>query len=396
MSTESNERRTRNAAGRFQIASLVLVVSLAAGTAGAQETEPRNTMHRVFEALSQLLPAALDEDRWTQPEQVEAIQEWLDVLAVGARDLAGHARTRDPGFRYLSYSLAANVEEIRFRYEAGRTDQARYFLMESTKNCVACHSSLPRAREFPMAEKLTSQLELDRLSPHEQAQIAVVTRRFEDALDIWEKLFRDENVTPGSLDLGGYLLDYLTIAIRVVGDIERPKPVLERLEKRSGVSRELASRLRAWRRDLSTYGPEVKGEVSLAHAERLIGSTKLDARSVPGRERMVRDLVATTILRRYIDGVGVTDEQLAKAFYLLGFVERRSVGSFWVPQAEFHFEAAMRLHPDGPLAKDAFRLFEESIQIGYGGSAGVQLPVDVQTKLVDLRNLVGIVEGADL
>jgi len=371
------------------------MLAVAAPGAGAEEPEPRTTMHRVFEALSQLLPVAMEEDQWSDPDQVEAIQTWLDVLAGATRDLAAHARTRDPGFRYLSYSLAANVEEIKYRFEAGRADQARYFLLESTKNCVACHSGLPRAREFPLAGKLTESLELERLSPHEQAQIAVMTRRFEDALSIWEDLFRDENVPPASLDLGGYLLDYLEIAIRVVGDVERPLPVLKALAEREDASPQLSMLLEVWRDDLKQYGPEIHGEVSLDHARKLVGSTDLDDAGAAGRERMVRDIVATTVLRRFIDQESVTDPDLARAFYLLGFVERRSVGSFWVPQAEFHFEACMRLDADGPYARDAFRLYEESIQIGYGGSAGVQLPVDVQAKLQELRKLVGVVEGSD-
>jgi hypothetical protein len=60
-----------------------------------------------------------------------------------------------------------------------------------------------------------------------------------------------------------------------------------------------------------------------------------------------------------------------------------------VPQAEFHLEAAIRLDPTGPTARPAYALLEQSLSIGYGGTSAEILPVDLWTKLNELRALVG-------
>jgi hypothetical protein len=106
------------------------------------------------------------------------------------------------------------------------------------------------------------------------------------------------------------------------------------------------------------------------------------------KERLVGDLLASSVLLRFIDAGGRTDAQLAEAYYLLGIAEIRSVDAFWVPQAEFHFEASIRTEPQGAYAMESYALLEESILMGYSGSSGLHLPIDVQVTLEELKRMV--------
>jgi len=346
-------------------------------------------MHRVFEALSHLLPLGVDEEAFNDPANKAEIERWMNVLAGAAGELHDHGRTRDAGFRNLSRSLASDVEEIRYRYQSGRTDEARYFLIESTNNCVACHSRLPRARDFGLAERMNEQIDMSEMSPHERAQIYVATRQFEKALETWEAQFADEKtIRAVDLDIGGSLLDYLAIAIRVVQDPARARRGLERIAQRNDVPRYLARHLARWIADLKRFEAAGKQAPSLAKARELLGVSESSGKIPFGKELLVSDLLASGVLLRFIDTGKRSDSELAEAFYLLGIAEVRNVDAFWVPQAEFHFEAAIRTQPQGPFAVDAYALLEESILVGYSGSSGLHLPVDVWSTLEELRLLV--------
>ena len=105
-----------------------------------------------------------------------------------------------------------------------------------------------------------------------------------------------------------------------------------------------------------------------------------------GRQRIVYDLVASSMLHRIVDAAPVGDPRLAEAYYRLGVIEARSVDSYWVPQTEFHLEAAIRAAPDGPFAERAYALLEEYVLLGHGGPEG--LPDEVTANLAALRVLL--------
>jgi hypothetical protein len=372
------------------VGALVLGGSPAVRAAeGAKPPEPRESMHKIFEALTYLLPASLDEQRFAEPERREEVLRWMDLLVASADEFEQHGERRDVDFRNLSRSLVADVSELRQRYWLGRADEARYFLIELTRYCVACHSRLPKARDFPLGERLVEQIDMDGLSVHEQAQILVATRQFDRALAAWESLFEDPAVPPAQMDLGGYILDYLTVNVRVQRDAKRPQAVLRKIAKRTDTPRYLKRHLADWVRGLEELTDDLAGVPDLSRARALMRRADDLSEFPADRERLVYDLVASALLLRYIDLAPKDDPRLAEAFYWLGVAESRSIDAYWVPQTEFHFEASIRLDPSGPFAEDAYALLEEYVTVGYGGVFGEEeLPLDVWAQLQDLRNMI--------
>jgi tetratricopeptide (TPR) repeat protein len=347
-------------------------------------------MHRVFDALADLLPLSLDSARFKAPENQAEIARAIGMLAGAVLAVEHHGERRDPGFRFLSRSLAADIEEIRQRYHWGRLDEARFFVLEATRNCVACHSRLPSAREFPLADKLLSRIDLEAVSHHERGQIYIATRQFDRALANWEELFASQELTPSQLHLGGYLRDYLTVALRVQGDLPRARKTLEKLSAQLDLPPYLALRIETWIRDLETLEAEPRNSRDLARARALVNRVPTTQQVPDDAALTISDLLASSMLLGYIDSAqqwGTSDASVAEAFYLLGVVEARGVDAYWVPQAEFHLEAAIRMDPQGPMAQRAFSLLEQSMAIGYGGTSPDVLPADLWTKLEELRKL---------
>lgn len=349
---------------------------------------PRAEMQKVFEAIVHLLPIALSDQGWSDPGHREQIQRWIDTLADRSVVLERHGMQQDAGFRHLSRSLSADIEEVRERYRAGRYEESRFFMIEATGNCVACHSRLPTANDFPMAESLIERIDFDALSVHEQTQILIATRQFERAMAAWEQLFADPSIPPAEFDLSGYLLDYMTIGLRVENDPQRVAKTLAKLATRPDVPRYLRRHLDAWVIALRTSSQDLANPDRLATARKLIAGERLAGEAPLARDQTVYDLVASSLLLQFVDGETTTDARRAEAYYLLGLVESRTIDSHWVPQAEVHLETAIRLSPDSATAENAYAVLEEYVIVGWGGASSSDLPADQWAKLHELRELI--------
>jgi len=380
----------------FGLALGLLAITLAspiradqkAASKDAQPARPRAEMQQVFEAVVQLLPIALSDQGWSDPGHREQIQRWIDALADRSVVLERHAMQKDAGFRHLSRSLSADIEEVRERYRAGRYEESRFFMIEATGNCVACHSRLPTANDFPMADNLLQRIDFDSLSVHEQTQILVATRQFERAMAAWEQLFADPSIPPAEFDLSGYLLDYMTIGLRVESDPKRVAKTLSKLAARPDVPLYLRRHLAGWVAALRTTPDDLANPDRLATARKLIAGERLAGEAPLARDQTVYDLVASSLLLQFVDAETTTDAQRAEAYYLLGLVESRTIDSHWVPQAEVHLETAIRLTTDSAIAENAYAVLEEYVIVGWGGASSTDLPADQWAKLHELRELI--------
>ncbi len=366
----------------------VVLLSVLTFPAGAAETSTREIMHDVFQSLRYLLGFTLAEERFNRPSERQSARAKLDTLQRAADQLQAHASGKDVGFQLLSGSLVASVNEFSYFFDESHQDEAQYFLVDMIQNCVACHSRLPRARDFPLGQRLFDGLDTGSFSLQDRALLEVAARRFDDALSTWEQLFRDPEVDPVDLDVEGNLLDYLVTAVRISDDLERPRNTLERLISRPDVPFFMRHYLRAWADDLRSLAPDLKGEARLEKALRLFRRAGLKAIFPGSREQTIYDLVASALLYRYLGDSGQrAGPDLAQAYYTLGVIEARSLERAWpAPKVELHFEAAVRSAPSGPLALKSYANVEEYVLEGFGSPETLK-------RLEELRRLLHI--GAD-
>jgi hypothetical protein len=376
---------------------IVLVLGVAPALAHAAEDASevarlRATMNEVFEAIAQLLPLSLDDARFASAAEKPKIEASLKTLAAASGDIEAHTGARDTGFGQISRSLSRDIAEIRMRYAIGHYPEAQFYVSQLTENCVACHGRLPKARDFPLARKLTDQPDLQALEPRERARLLVATRQFDAALALWEKRMADPSVPPAELDLDGELLSYMVVSIRVQRDYARTQRTLETFARRPDVPRYLAMDLRAWIAQVAELAPSANAEPTLARAREQFARGRALSVYPADRIALVYDLSASSILHRLIVQKKSGKAELAEAYYLLGAIDARLEQGAWVSETEQHLESAIRTDPGGPLADKAYAELEEYTVFAYGGASGETVPPDVAARLEELRKLVDSIE----
>ena len=228
----------------------LLMVSVAASRAAlaasaeAEAELTRARMTQLVEALRVALPLSLSPEAFAAEANRARLEAALRRLRDGASALADHGQQSDVGFSHLSSTLARDATDIHHRFVTGRLDEARFLLGELSSDCVACHARLPYGRDSEIGRSLWNAVDATTLPLDQRVRLQVATRQFGPALESYEALLAGSLVAPAELDLGGFLSDYLTISIRVRGDLARARRHLDTWRKRPD--------LPAYLQDLST------------------------------------------------------------------------------------------------------------------------------------------------
>ncbi len=372
---------------------LIAMTLLGTGHAGAADTgdaATRAVMHEVFDAIAYLLPLSVRDAESASAWDRELIDAKLATLSEASGALVAHAKGKDEEFRYLARSFDETTREIAGSFRETWPSYAYFSLMELTQHCVACHSRLPSEAQTAFGQRLMSRVDPAEFDPSELAQLYVATRQFDAAEKVLERKLLSPKEDAIDLDNAGVLLDYLDLALVVRHDTRRATALLEKFAKRPDVPRYLAARLAAWRASIASLAPVLEGEPSLERARELFHTADTLTRAPRGRERAIHDLVAASLLQRYIAAQpGATGEGVADAYYMLGIIALRTTEpKYSVPEMEGLFASAIRAAPKGPHARESYNLLEE---FGYWRDLHLARARD-DSSLIDmnaLRELVG-------
>lgn len=363
-----------------------VLASCSIATAQYNREETRAAMQKIFAGLRDALPVAVGEKGFSDPAQRARVHAALAQLAGEAEILDNHAKGFDAGGRYLARSLTRDARMALERFEGAHYDAAEFSFLQTAESCVACHSRLASPGDSPLAADFFAGSELADLPLLARARLQIATRRFEDALKTLERAFASSELEPYTMLEP--LTDYLVVSVRVLDDVARPIPVLRRFAQRDDLWAQLRRDVQAWAAALEEAAQGPPAPESLPAARALIEAGPRSALHLSDRRALVHHLLASRVLHRFVATHRDASPELAEAYYLLGLAESRIGRSFWVSQADFYLETAVRTAPGSPIGREAFAFLEEETLLGYTGSGGLHLPDEERKRLDELRALI--------
>lgn len=344
-----------------RILAPVIFACLGASPIAQADEATRSLMDQVFDAIAFLLPLSVRDADTSSTWDRELIDQKLTVLRQSATALATHTEARGPEFGLLARSFEETVTDIDSSFREEWPTYAYFSLMELTQHCVACHAQQPAEVREEFSQRLLARINTDLFDDSELAQLYVATRQFEAA----ERALAHKLLDPGQdaidLDIAGVTLDYLQLAIGVTHTPDRAAVVFEKFAKRADTPLYLRERMNYWRSCLATLAPELTSPPTLTRGRALFAHASEGFRGTRDRGPAVDDLVAATVLRRFIDAQAkATGPEVAEAYYLLGVIALRTLEPrYSVPEMEILFASAIEADPHGPWARPAFLLLEE-------------------------------------
>ena len=78
----------------------------------------------------------------------------------------------------------------------------------------------------------------------------------------------------------------------------------------------------------------------------------------------------------------------AEILYLSGMAERHIHRGLYFSFADIYLKSCILEYPKSPFAQKCYAAYEEGMIMGYTGSAGTELPPDVQAELKSLKEKI--------
>jgi hypothetical protein len=328
---------------------------------------------------------------FSSPEERPRIQKALDQLARYADQVEAHTRRTDGQVQFLARSIARDAQDVQRAYRNGQDARAAFLLQQITENCVACHTRLP-SKDTHLEDAFVDRGRMDGLAPYSRAGLLMAVRRFDDALEVLEGMLVDPDEHPALLIAP--LTDYLVLSLRVKDDYERPIPTLRKLQNHSHIWEQLRLDIEGWIQALPSLRERTRGPARVDVARELVAEGRERNRMGDEQSGLVHFVAASAVLERVLDEHPGAETgspaaaELGEAYYLLGLVEARIGRNYWVSEAPFLLERAIRMAPREPYALEAFRRLEHEVLMQYEGSDEEDIDPEEQRRLGELRILV--------
>jgi len=376
------------------ILSLVFVVSCQSSKEPIQPATPAeatlsSSMQNLRANLVNLLPIVLDPTQFNAPQNRERLLTDVKNL-VDISKQVNHSPAMsqmDPGLRFISTAFSQDLARAQESLELDKREFARYTLMNVTAYCIECHTRTSSGPSFTSVELEKTLLSL---SPMARGEFLLSTRQFDKAFSEFESVIKNLlNTGNRTFELDKAVRYALAISVKFQKDPKKSMDIAQLVEGASKAPYYLKQDAHAWVSSIKEWQNEKKSKNPpdvLKSSDNLLklGRSAQMGSSNRGGEiyflRIVSDL--NSFLRENVD----KDKQ-GHALYLMGLAYE-AVGdiSVWSLHEDY-FESCIRTVPHTKWAERCYTKLEESSFLGFTGTAGVQLPVDVEMKLDSLHKL---------
>lgn len=349
-------------------------------------------MQELSKNLSQLWPIIANEQKFADPANLPAIEQRTNELRKLAHVLNANTPrpNNDPSLGLVSDLFAEDIETALTSLRSGRVQYARRVLLDTTSYCIQCHTQTDRGAKYP---RLDLQADLSGLTPIEKAEFFAATRQFETALQEFETLISDKNFAKTQpFEWQRAARSALAISVKVQKDPNRTIALIKKMEANPSTPQFMKENIQPWLRSANEWRSERSPAIqspyqALNRAEKMIERAQKGQRDPLDQSQDITYFRASGFLHEILATRAARDRISTKALYLAGIAAENTRDlNFWTMH-ETYYELCIRRMPHTELARMCYKRLNDSIIQGYSGSAGTQIPPDIQQRLTTLKGL---------
>lgn len=383
---------------RMKVISMGLAI-LAVQCAHKERTEDsaeklakwHQSMHRLSESLSRLLPLTASPRAFNDPKNRQDIANDVQVLksVAHAIDVSKMKPGHDPAVAFMAQRFSSNMDEALVQLETNRP-YARRLIQQSTAHCISCHT---RTDEGRSNLQLSSLANVQRLTSLEQVEFFIAVRDYDRALERFDQVVNSPDaqiLNPHDMEM--LAEKALAIVVRVKRDSDLANEMVSRIIDARWAPVYLRLNALTWKRSIEQWEKErpvseLNAKEQFRLAKLLINKgNQLRATSPLGQAGLIYFLRASSILHELL-AQSPNQAQYGEELYHAGLAaEALRDMNLWTLQ-EAYYEACIRHSPRTALAKKCYVRLEQIQLSGYATDDGGALPREVRDRLIELKGL---------
>lgn len=332
------------------------------------------SMQNLQKTLSELEPFLFNLKEFNNPDKQTFLREKFQQLAEESKNI-NHNPTlvsKDPTVRFVASRFQSDLERAEEAFSSGKTDFARYQLMKVTSSCIQCHTRMQQGPSFSFKK---SESFFDLMSPSEQAEYLIASRRFDQAFDLILKNIKNaKEGNPTNWQVENMAGLAMIVAVQYQQDQKKALKVVEALEENESTPIYLRAKAQEWKRSLNAWKEEKKKPRSFAELRKLL-------------EKKVSEVDAMRVIPEVLDYLegDLPPAAQGEALLLAGEAYEVLNDVSIMDLHENYYESCILNAPHTPVAKKCYKKLESSVYLGYTGSGGKHVPADVEIWLSKLK-----------
>jgi hypothetical protein len=349
-------------------------------------------MNHAFNALTELIPFLADKDKFMAKPNEKLIATKMGELEKAFKS-AKHDSLLKQDLFYPSYQVINdNLSGSLKAFNAGKKDYAHWRLREVTSLCLDCHTRLPveHTSSFQDGQYNLDHSKFDNAYNLGIAQLIV--RRYSDARVSFTKSIEDKMLKKDIKDLIKPFKQLLVIETKVAKEPQKILTVLNHYLGKNNLPEDVRNSISNWVKRLEAWKGQKEKLAGLKDdkaVENLITKDLKPLKKVNLSEGSydVDLLITSGLLSNYLFE-NPNSKKAPEINYWLGWSEKHLKRENFFGSGDLFLKQCIRRYPSHPVAKDCLEEYTESVEFDFSGSAGTNIPAEVQAELKNLENLI--------
>lgn len=363
-----------------------------------QQAQAKAVMGKVYDSYVKIIPYAYStnykfkEFGNNKNEKAELLKNLTDLSQFFKS--AKHAEFfQRPGFRPSLETINNHLEETIISVESNNFTFSQKRLNVIGALCVSCHSQLPESIAKNAFGNEILQEKRERFeSDFAYANYLYLVRRFSDSKAYFEKSINEalsKSQAASNRDIVAALEKMLAIDTKIKFDYIMAAAFLEKWGKDKRLSSSDLKKIQRWAADLKKWkGFDPSSIKSLpAFIAKYLSPLDIKKEIVFSGEDDVTFIISSGILLNYL--VENPDTQLSpEILYWMSLAEKRMAQTYFFSLGDLYLKDCIRKYPSSPYAKKCYQEYANSIETGFTGSSGTDIPAEELKELKKLKNLL--------
>tara|TARA_B100001248_G_scaffold262708_1_gene261272 strand:- start:2093 stop:3196 length:1104 start_codon:yes stop_codon:yes gene_type:complete len=284
----------------------------------------------------------------------------------------------DPMVRQSLQRLQSSIDNALEAYVGGNLKYSQSLLQNAVSYCYNCHTS----NNLGPKNRLEAPNLMSIKDPIHRAKALVATRQYDKAKETLQSyIFHKED---DNFKKEQAIKTYLAIAVKTDHDKKDALHLVEKYKRQKQVKAPLKESLQAWQKSLMQWTS--KRYLSLSQAKEVVEKKQKQITD----SSYVDYLLASKTL--HAAAMGKDPARKADSYYHLGIIyDHYPDFSLW-GLADNYYQTCIELQPKTSIARKCYKNLEESVFLGFSGSAGTFIPESERLRLKLLRAKAGVKE----
>jgi tetratricopeptide (TPR) repeat protein len=360
------------------------------------EAQAKAVMSNVYDSYVKIIPYAYSTKNIfgefkNKKEKAELLKNLTDLSQFFKS--AKHAELfQRPGFRPSLEAITNHLDETIMSVESDSFIFAQKRLNVIGALCVTCHSQLPESvSKNAFRDNIKEKRErFD--SDFAYANYLYLVRRFDDSKKYFEKAINTAlgtSTRSANQEVLASLRKIVSIDTKIKFNYEGARASIEKWEKDSRLSINDRKILKRWIDSLKLWkGFDPSSIKSMpSFIEKNLSPLDMKKEIIFTGEEDVTLLISSGVLFNFL--VENPDSALApEILYWLSLAEHRMGQSYFFSLGDLYLKDCIRKYPSSPYAKKCYQEYADSIEAGYSGSSGTDIPAGEKRELNKLKSLL--------